>query len=133
MDGAGLSAFCLQEMLLQSHEGAIRILPATPKTWCGLFRLRARGGFLVSTYFSAGVPAFVEIESLTGRSLAIHHPWAGAEHAPVEYPPVMVRSGQDTRTIASPQAVLRFDLKAGEKLLLCPDFPLKVCQGRANR
>jgi hypothetical protein len=122
VDGAGLSAFCLQEMLLQSHEEAIRILPSTPKTWSGLFRFRARGGFLVSARFSEAVPKFVEIESIEGRPLAIHHPWARADGATDRNPPVVVRSGRDTRTIASPEAVLRFDVKAGEKLLLFERF-----------
>jgi hypothetical protein len=106
-------------MLLQSHGEAIRVLPATPKTWSGLFRFRTRGGFLVSACFTQGVPKFVEIESLTGRPLAIYHPWARAEHATEGHPPVVVRSGRDTRTIASPEAVLRFEPRAGEKLLLC--------------
>ena len=119
VDGAGLSAFCLQEMLLQSHEEAIRVLPATPKTWSGLFRFRARGGFLVSARFSEGVPVFVEIESLMGRPLAIHHPWAKLDRAIDENPQVVVRSGRDTRTIASPEGILRFKTKTGEKLLLC--------------
>jgi hypothetical protein len=123
MDGAGLSAFCLQEMLLQSHEEAIRVLPATPPTWSGLFRFRARGGFLVSACFSEGVPTCVEIESLTGSPLAIHHPWARTEQATEKYPPIAVRSAEDFRTIALPEAILRFDLKAGEKLLLCPHSP----------
>jgi hypothetical protein len=118
VDGAGLSAFCLQEMLLQSHEEAIRVLPATPKTWSGLFRLRARGGFLVSAGFSEGVPKFVEIENLEGRRLAIYHPWARLDQTTVNNPSVVVCSNQDTRTIASPKAILRFKTKAGEKLLL---------------
>ena len=118
VDGAGLSAFCLQEMLLQSHEDAIRILPSTPRTWSGLFRFRARGGFLVAVRFSQGVPKFVEIESTGGRSLAIHHPWARADRATDKNPSVLVRSGRGSRTIASPAAVLRFDIEPGEKLLL---------------
>ena len=118
VDGAGLSAFCLQEMLLQSHEEAIRILPATPKAWSGLFRFRARGGFLVSTRFSKGVPDFVEIESTGGRCLAIHHPWATPASARDRYPSVVVQSGRDIRTIASPDAVLRFKMEPGEQLLL---------------
>jgi len=118
VDGAGLSAFCLQEMLLQSHEGAIRVLPATPRTWSGLFRFRARGGFLVSACFSEGVPVFVEIENIAGRPLAIYHPWVRFDRATDENPPLVVRSGQDTRTITSPEAILRFTTKAGERILL---------------
>lgn len=118
VDGAGLSAFCLQEMLVQSHEEAIRILPATPNTWSGLFRFRARGGFLVSACFSQGVAVFVEVESLAGKPLAIHHPWRRADLATAGNPPLVVRSGRDARTIASPETVLRFQTAPGEKIVL---------------
>ena len=119
LDGAGLSAFGLQEMMLQSHEEAIRVLPATPNTWSGLFRFAARGGFLVSAYFSEGIPALVEIESLAGRPLAIHHPWSSPDASRDGHPLVVVRSSRGIRTIAAPESILRFELRAGEKLLLC--------------
>jgi alpha-L-fucosidase 2 len=118
VDGAGLSAFCLQEMLLQSHEEAIRILPATPNTWNGLFRLRARGGLIVSAYFAEGAPVLAEIESLTATTTAIHHPWASGGREPDGYPPIVVRSRGDTRTIREPGAVVRVDIQPGEKILL---------------
>jgi len=120
LDGAGLSAFCLQEMMLQSHEDAIRILAATPKTWSGLFRFAARGVFLVSVCFSEGVPALVEIESLAGSPLAIPHPWSRPGASKEGHPPVVVRSSQGVRTIDAPESILRFEIQAGDKLLVYP-------------
>ena len=105
--------------MLQSHEEAIRVLPATPNTWSGLFRFAARGGFLVSAYFSEGIPALIEIESLAGRPLAIHHPWSSPDASRDGHPLVVVRSSRSIRTIAAPESILRFELRAGEKLLLC--------------
>lgn len=118
VDGAGLSAFCLTEMLLQSHEQAIRVLPATPNSWSGAIRLRAKGGFLVSALFREGRPLFVEIESTGGTVLNVHHPWKGTDPATDENPPLVVRSGSESRTLAKPEDVLRFEMTPGEKVLL---------------
>jgi alpha-L-fucosidase 2 len=118
VDGAGLSGFALQEMMLQSHEEAIRILPATPNTWSGLFRFAARGGFLVTACFSEGIPTLVEIESLGGRPLAIHHPWSCSDALTAGNPPVVVQSNRGIQTIGTPAAILRFDTMPAEKVTL---------------
>jgi len=59
------------EMLLQSHEGCIDLLPALPKAWAkkGSFSgLRARGGYEVGCSWTNGVPERVEIRSKDGSS-----------------------------------------------------------------
>jgi alpha-L-fucosidase 2 len=57
------------EMLLQSHQGVIWLLPALPKDWdAGEFRgLKARGGFVVDLEWEAGLPVRGEIHSLCGN------------------------------------------------------------------
>ena len=75
LDGAGMSAFALQEILLQSHGGVIRIAPALHKTWSGTFRLRAEGGFLVSADCAAGEVRVAEVESLLGHHCVVANPW----------------------------------------------------------
>ena len=119
VDGAGLSAFCLQEMLLQSHEEAIRVLPATPKTWSGLFRLpRTRWFSRFGRFLGRRARSSSRSRVSMVDALAIYHPWARPDRKTDKHPPVVVCSNQDTRTIASPKAILRFKTKAGEKLLL---------------
>jgi len=77
LDAGGLSAFALQEILLQSHGGVIRIGPAISSTWSGTFRLRAEGGFLVAADIVAGQVRLAEVESLLGYECAVANPWPG--------------------------------------------------------
>ena len=68
------------EMLLQSHEGVIKILPALPKAWnAGSFEgLVARGNFVVSCEWSEGKPKTISIQSKTGGTCRIASPGIGA-------------------------------------------------------
>jgi alpha-L-fucosidase 2 len=77
LDAGGLSAFALQEIVLQSNGGVIRIAPAVSKTWSGVFRLLAEGQFLVAGQFQNGQLQRAEIESLAGGTCAVANPWPG--------------------------------------------------------
>jgi hypothetical protein len=77
LDAGGNSAAVLQEILLQSHNGTIRIAPAVAKTWSGAFRLRAEGGFLVAAEFRDGAARRAEIQSLLGRQCTVASPRPG--------------------------------------------------------
>jgi hypothetical protein len=108
VDGAGLSAFATQDVLLQSHGGVIRLLPAAPKNWSGIFRLRAEGGFLVAVDFAQGQPRLVEIHSEGGRHCRIRNPWDAT---------CVVRRGDDV-VLRTNKPLVEFATQPGARYLL---------------
>ncbi len=66
----------VNEMLLQSNEGKIRIFPAIPDDWSTSFKLLARGAFLVSSEKQKdGTIPGIYIESLKGNECRVVNPW----------------------------------------------------------
>lgn len=110
LDAGGLSAAALQEILLQSWGGVLRIAPAVAGNWSGVFRLRGEGGFLVAAAFRDGKVRSAEVESLRGRPCVVANPWPG---------PCTVRHrGAVVARLEGP--TLRFETVAGGVYLLEP-------------
>lgn len=66
----------LNEMLLQSHEGFLRMFPCWPKDRPARFDgLRAYGAFLVSSELAGGEVKSVRIVSEKGQSCTVLNPW----------------------------------------------------------
>ena len=68
LEGNFAFASGIQEMLLQSHSGIIRVFPATPQSWSDVSfdKLRAMGAFLVSAQKSDGELKNIQIISEKG-------------------------------------------------------------------
>lgn len=83
--GGGIEDFSaipggINEMLLQGHEGVIRVFPSWPEERDANFvNLRAYGAFLVSSKKEEGQVRYVEIESEKGKRLIFINPWECAE------------------------------------------------------
>jgi alpha-L-fucosidase 2 len=97
LEGNFAAAAGLQEMLLQSHGGTIRVFPAIPDTWkdVSFTTLRAEGAFLVSAQRINGNTKSVEIVSEKGGRCRLISPFSGK--------------------------TLTLDLKPGEKTVLTQD------------
>jgi hypothetical protein len=68
-------ATAMNESLLQSYDGTIRIFPAFPANKSGRFTLHARGGFIVSSAIKAGQVQWISIKSLPGNPCKLALPW----------------------------------------------------------
>lgn len=107
-DAAGVCAQGLNEMLLQSHDGLIRLGPAWPTKWQAQFRLRARGGFMVTADLDGGKVRYALIESERGGACRVANPWT--EKA------VVTCGGKPVTASAGPE--LTFSTTAGQAYLI---------------
>ena len=81
LEGNFLAMHAVQEMVLQSWGGTVRVFPAVSQRWeDASFRdLRAEGGFLVSATRRTGCTTQVEITAGRDGQLRLRDPFAGRE------------------------------------------------------
>lgn len=104
----------LSEMLIQSHEGKIRVFPAVTDDWEGAFVLRARGAFIVSSAIGKNHDvSFVGIESQNGNVCRLQNPWPGSR---VEV--IVPGSSKKVRHTVSKDGVIGFKTSAGGKYMV---------------
>lgn len=77
LEGNFAFASGLQEMLIQSHTGIVRVFPAIPDSWSDLsFKtLRTKGAFLISASKKSGKVNLVRIESEKGGTIKLENPF----------------------------------------------------------
>ena len=103
---------CINEMLLQSHEGVLRLFPCWPKDKDARFgSLRAYGAFLVSAEVKGGQVQPVRITSEKGRDCSVLNPWPGRSIR-------LSRDGKAAETLRGDRVT--FNTRAGETVTLAP-------------
>ncbi len=100
----------ITEMLMQSHEGVINLLPALPNTWSkGQFiGVCARGAFELNMHWSEGQITKVEILSKKGQTCRIN-------------PKTKVKvtnNGKSVKSKTLKDGLIEFDTQTGQKYIL---------------
>jgi alpha-L-fucosidase 2 len=117
-DGGGIetagSIITFNEMLLQSHEGFIRLFPVWfDERPASFVRLRARGAFLVSSSFTREGVTSIEIESEMGSECRILNPW-------MERPVVIETDAGESVSYQQTEGILSFKTSMGRRYKLLP-------------
>ncbi|HEY2019424.1 MAG TPA: LamG-like jellyroll fold domain-containing protein, partial [Bryobacteraceae bacterium] len=103
----------VNEMLLQSYQGVLRLFPDWPKDRHARFgQLRAYGAFLVSSELTGGEIQSVLVESEKGRPCTLQNPWPGRRLT-------LVRNGGKPERLSGDK--ITFQTRAGERIAIRPD------------
>jgi hypothetical protein len=127
-----VAAESLQEMLIQSWGGVIRIFPAVPEEWkdASFQDLRAEGAFLVTAVRKDGKTKWVRIKSLAGEPCRVKPTFSGLFH---------ISSDSPITSKEVKPGVFELNLKKGQEVLLYQDendinavAPVVIPQEKAN-
>jgi alpha-L-fucosidase 2 len=133
----GLTVF-LNEMLLQSFDGLLRVFPAVPPSDepVRFHSLRAQGGFLVSAERRKNLTQYVIIQSLCGNEVRILNPFVGEPDLGVQVK--VYELHRDTRFdsvadqakktpymdhIYLPNQIIKFPTKKGQVYVVSKEIP----------
>jgi hypothetical protein len=115
LEPAAVLATALNEMCLQGHGGVLRLFPAIPWDWDGVFSLRSEGGFRVMAQIASREVVWAAIESLTGQRCRLANPWDGVARVQVGYKEI----------VRSDEPLLEFQTERGVTYTVDrPDRPL---------
>jgi len=122
LEAVPIACAALNEMLLQSHEGFLRLLPAVPPAWSGSFKLAAEGGFTVHAQYTDGRADWFAVESRNGTLCKAVNPWGARNVYACE--PAAGEQATGSRVLKpvknGPDSILEFPVRPGALTLLSP-------------
>jgi hypothetical protein len=110
MESMSVLATAMNESLLQSYDGVVRVFPAFPANKSGRFTLHAQGGFVVSSEIKSGEVQWIWIKSLNGNSCKLQLPWGKAT----------LQSDLKKKNQPVSGEIAEFKTKAGEIFIVLP-------------
>ncbi|MFC5530564.1 glycosyl hydrolase family 95 catalytic domain-containing protein [Cohnella yongneupensis] len=129
----GLLMTAINESLMQSYDGVIRVFPALPSdgTFTAKFTLLASGGFVVSSEREAEEIKYVGLKSLYGHRATLANPWPNEQ--------AQVRRSSDGEIVLTESGErISFDTAAGEVYVIertakpLAGYAFKELTGSAN-
>lgn len=110
MESMSVLACAMNESLLQSYDGIIRVTPATTNEQNARFTLHAIDGFVVSAEVKKGKPVWVCIASRLGKTCRIINPWPKA---------CLYQNGKEMKIFR--QRIIEFQTRKNDKFILIFD------------
>jgi hypothetical protein len=112
----GVVAGALQEALVQTYTGTLRVAAGWPSDWSVSGSVQIAGDTTVSTQVSHGVPRYVGIDAGSSQRLTVANPWPGQRFEVVD------GRTPHGRPIVAPTSAntVRLSLAAGRSYLLQP-------------
>jgi alpha-L-fucosidase 2 len=101
----------MNESLLQSYDGTLRIAPAFPSNKTGRFTLHAVGGFVVSSEIKSGEVQWISVKSLLGNLCKLELPWRKA----------VIQSNLNKKSLTISGNIAEIRTKANEEILIIPE------------
>ncbi|MDR6551077.1 glycosyl hydrolase family 95 catalytic domain-containing protein [Paenibacillus qinlingensis] len=110
-------AEAIQDMLLQSWGGTLRVFPAVPEEWreAAFHDLRAEGSFLVSAVRKEGRTSWIRVKSLAGEPCLIKTGWHGIIRC-------QITGSEDAyvTVLDDTEELIEIHLAIGEEVILYP-------------
>ncbi len=134
-----MTGMFLNEMLLQSYDGVIRVFPAVPPCDSPIcfHSLRAAGGFLVSSERRNNLTQYVVVKSLAGNKLRMRNPFVGEKDLAVQVKIYRLEDGMDFRKqgefhamldrLQFPGDIIEFPTEKDRLYLVSKEIPWYSC------